>query len=77
MMEVVLPPGLKEKPHTHPAYVTYVLSGGKVRIHAAEGCARDSEFKTGAVFFSEQVKHWAEVTGDTTIRVLLVEIRRP
>ena len=77
MMEVVLPPGLKEKPHTHPAYVTYVLSGGKVRIHAADGSARDSEFKTGAVFFSERVNHWAEVTGDTTIRVLLVEIRRP
>jgi beta-alanine degradation protein BauB len=77
VMEVVLPPGLKEKPHTHPAYVTYVSSGGKVRIHAADGSARDSDLKTGAVFFSERVNHWAEVTGDTTIRVLLVEIRRP
>lgn len=75
VMEVVLPPGLKEKPHTHPAYVTYVVTGGKVRIHAADGTTRDSEFKAGAAFFSKQVTHWAEVTGSSTIRVLLVEIR--
>lgn len=77
VMEVVLPPGLKEKPHTHPPYVTYVVAGGKVRIHAADGTTRDSELKAGDAFFSNRVTHWAEVIGSSTIRVLLVEIRRP
>ncbi len=76
VMQVVLPAGLKEKQHTHPGYVTYVLSGGNVRIHAADGTARDSELKPGDAFFSNQVTHWAEVTGNSTVRVLLVEIRR-
>lgn len=76
VMEVVLPAGLKEKQHTHPGYVTYVASGGKVRIHAADGTTRDSDLKAGDAFFSNQVTHWAEVTGSSTIRVLLVEIRR-
>ncbi len=77
VMEVVLPPGLKEKPHTHPPYVTYVVTGGRVRIHAADGTTRDSELKAGDAFFSNRVTHWAEVIGSSTIRVLLVEIRRP
>ena len=33
VMEAVLEPGFKEKIHAHPAYVMYVLSGGKVRLH--------------------------------------------
>ena len=75
VMEAVLEPGFREKLHAHPAYVMYVLSGGKVRLHYTNGQTRDSEFKEGAVFYSEPVTHWAENTGTTTIRVLLVEIR--
>ena len=74
-MEAVLPPGYREKMHTHPGYVTYVLDGGRVRLHMADGTTRDSEFKTGNVFYSDPIKHWAENTGTTTIRVLLVELR--
>lgn len=74
-MEAALPPGYREKMHTHPGYVTYVLDGGRVRLHMADGSTRDSEFKTGNVFYSDPIKHWAENTGATTIRVLLVELR--
>ena len=75
MMEVIIPVDFKEKVHTHPAYVTYVLDGGQIRIHANGEAARDSELKPGATFFSERVTHWAENTGTSAIRVLLVEIR--
>ena len=76
VMEAVLEPGFKEKVHAHPGYVMYVLSGGKVRLHYPDGTSRDSEFKDGAVFYSEPVIHWAENTGTTTIRVMLVELKR-
>ena len=75
VMEATLPPGYREKTHTHPGYVTYVLDGGRVRLHMADGRTRDSEFKKGNVFYSDPITHWAENTGTTTIRVLLVELR--
>ena len=76
VMEAVLPPGFKEVQHTHPPYVMYIVGGGKVRLHSADGRWRDSEFKTGDVFFSDGITHWAENTGTSTIKVLLVEIRK-
>jgi quercetin dioxygenase-like cupin family protein len=42
VFEATLQPGDKEQPHSHPAYVTYVLTGGKVRIHLAEGATRET-----------------------------------
>jgi quercetin dioxygenase-like cupin family protein len=75
VMEAVIPPGYREKQHTHPPYVMYILNGGNVRMHIADGTTRDAELKTGDMLFSEKVTHWAENTGSSTIRVLLVEIR--
>ena len=76
VMEAVLPPGFKEKLHTHPGYVMYILDGGTVRLHSTDRPTRNSEFKTGNVFYSDPITHWAENTGTTTIRVMLVELRR-
>lgn len=76
VMEAVLTPGFKEKQHTHPPYALYILSGGSVRIHFPDGTTRDAEFKTGEARFSDKVTHWAENTGTSTIRIILVELRR-
>ncbi len=75
VMEATLPPGFRETIHAHPGYVMYILDGGTVRLHMADGRTRDSEFRGGNVFFSDPIRHWAENTGTTTIRVLLVELR--
>ena len=75
VMEAVLPPGYKEKLHTHPPYAMYILNGGTVRMHFADGTTRDVMFNTGEARFSDKVSHWAENTGTSTIRVLLVELR--
>jgi quercetin dioxygenase-like cupin family protein len=75
VMEAVIPPGHKEKQHTHPPYAMYIIDGGSVRMHFADGTARDVTFKTGEARFSDKVTHWAENIGTSTIRVLLVEIR--
>ena len=76
VLEATLKPGDKEQTHSHPAYVIYVIAGGKFRNHAQDGTVTDGEFKTGDVIYREPVTHWAENTGDTTIRLELVELRK-
>ena len=75
VLEATLKPGDKEQTHSHPAYVIYVVAGGKFRNHAQDGTVTDGEFKTGDVIYRESVTHWAENTGDTTIRLELVELK--
>lgn len=75
VLEATLKPGDKEKTHSHPAYVIYVIAGGKFRNHAEDGTVTDGEFKTGDVIYREPVTHWAENIGDTTIRLELVELK--
>jgi len=75
VLEATIKPGDKEKTHSHPAYVIYVIAGGKFRNHAADGTVTDGEFKTGDVIYRDPVTHWAENSGDTTIRLVLVELK--
>lgn len=75
VLEATLKPGDKEKTHSHPAYVIYVIEGGRVRTHGTDGSAAEADFKTGDVIYREAVTHWAENIGKTTIRLELVELK--
>ena len=75
VLEATLAPGAKEKMHSHPAYVIYVIAGGKVRTHGADGTVTEANFQTGDVIYREPITHWAENIGDTTIRLELVELK--
>ena len=75
VLEATIKPGDKEQTHSHPAYVIYVIAGGKFRNHATDGTVTDGEFKTGDVIFRDSVTHWAENIGATTIRLVLVELK--
>ena len=75
VLEATLKPRDKEETHSHPAYVIYVIAGGKVRMHAVDGTVTEAEFKTGDVLYREAVTHWAENIGKTTIRLELVELK--
>jgi quercetin dioxygenase-like cupin family protein len=76
VLEATLKPGDKEQTHSHPAYVIYVIEGGKFRNHATDGTTTDGEFKTGGVIYRDAVTHSAENIGDTTIRLVLVELKK-
>ena len=76
VLEATLKPGDKEQTHSHPAYIIYVIEGGKFRNHAADGTVTDGEFKTGDVIYRDAVTHSAENIGDTTIRLVLVELKK-
>ena len=75
VLEATLKPGDKEKTHSHPAYVTYVIAGGKFRNHAADGTVTEGEFRTGDVVYRDSLTHSAENIGNTTIRLELVELK--
>jgi quercetin dioxygenase-like cupin family protein len=75
VLEATLKPGDKEKTHSHPAYVIYVIQGGKTRSHAVDGTVTEAEFKTGDVIYRDPLTHWAENVGDTTIKLILVELK--
>src|SRR3954453_16740032 len=75
VLEATLKPGDKEKTHSHPPYVIYVIEGGKVRTHGVDGSVTEADFETGDVIYREAVTHWAENVGTTTIRLELVELK--
>ena len=76
VLEAELPPGTKEEVHSHPAYVIYVQTGGKVRNYAADGKTTESELKSGDVLFREPLTHAAENIGNTTMHFILVELKQ-
>jgi quercetin dioxygenase-like cupin family protein len=76
VLDVTLKPGEKEKTHSHPAYVVYIIEGGKVRNHASDGTVAEVEFKAGDVVYRDPLTHWAENIGNTTIRLVLVELKK-
>jgi quercetin dioxygenase-like cupin family protein len=76
VMEATLEPGAKEQMHSHPAYVIYVVAGGKVRNHAADGTINEVDYQPGNTYYREPLTHWAENIGTTTVRLVLVELKR-
>src|SRR5436309_10336813 len=57
VLEAELPPGIKEEVHSHPAYVIYVLAGGKYRNYAADGKITEGELRTGDVLYRDPLTH--------------------
>jgi quercetin dioxygenase-like cupin family protein len=77
VLEAELPPGTKEQVHSHPAYVIYVMAGGKFRNYAAHGKVTEGELKTGDVLYREPLTHASENIGTTTTHLILVELKTP
>jgi quercetin dioxygenase-like cupin family protein len=75
VIDGVLRPGDKERMHSHPAFVTYVIAGGRIRNHFADGKVAEAELKTGDVLYREPQTHWVENIGTTTIQFLLIELK--
>ena len=75
VLEANLPPGVKEEVHSHPAYVIYVLEGGRYRNYASNGKVTEGELKAGEVLFREPLTHAAENIGDKPLHMILVELK--
>jgi len=76
VLESTLRPGDREKMHSHPPYVVYVIKGGTIRNHFPDGKTVDTELKAGDVIYREPVTHWGENIGATEIYEIMVELKR-
>ena len=67
------PPGAMHVCHSHPSYISYVLSGGKAQVQDEKG-TRQVEVRTGSYADVPPVP-WHEVTntGETTLQFLNIE----
>ena len=75
VMEVTFAPGAKIEKHSHPDHMAYALSGGMLKIHKGDGTTQEADLKTGDVLWIPAEAHWAENTGQTTVRLLVVELK--
>ena len=75
ILEAVLPPGVQEMLHSHPACVMYVIEGGKVRNHLANGKVRRIRAGHGPDPLPGADDALGENVGTTTIRLILVELK--
>jgi quercetin dioxygenase-like cupin family protein len=75
VLEATLPPGVKEQVHSHPAYVIYVLEGGRYRNYAADGKITEGTFNTGDVIYRDPLTHAAENISDKPMHLILVELK--
>ncbi|MGH9442699.1 MAG: cupin domain-containing protein [Thermoanaerobaculia bacterium] len=77
VIEGTLQPGDKEQMHEHPnPFVTYILSGGRIRNHFADGKVVEAELATGDALYREPQTHWAENIGTTPIHFIVVELKK-
>ena len=74
-IEGILHPGDREQLHSHPAFVTYVIAGGKIRNHFSDGKVVEAELKTGDVLWRDPQTHWIENIGTTTLHFILLELK--
>ena len=76
VIEYSLRPGEKDNPHTHPAKTSYVISGGTFRVYPENEEPFDYVEVQGMTEWSDKTsKHYVENIGNTTITILLTEIK--
>lgn len=68
--------GVKIPQHSHPAYISYSLSGaGKTKFTSADGKTTEQTAKTGQATWHEPETHASEYVGTGATHVLLIELK--
>jgi beta-alanine degradation protein BauB len=75
VLKVVFKPGDVAKMHHHPDHVVYALSGGKMSLTSG-GKTQEMEIKAGSVMFLGAQDHEAKNIGDSTLDLLVVELKK-
>ena len=76
VIEYQIAPGEQDNWHTHPAKVSYVVSGGSLRITTEEGESFVVEEVTGSTtWFGAVGRHYGENVGTTPVRIVFMEIK--
>ena len=75
VLNVTFEPGDKAVMHHHPDHVVYVLKGGKAKL-TSQGKTDILDLKTGEAIFLKAQSHEAENVGQTTLDLLVVELKK-
>ena len=76
VLEYTLQPGKRDLWHTHPPKVSYVVTGGSLRITTEDGKSFLFEDVAGTATWTGTVgRHFVENVGKTPVRVVLVEVK--
>lgn len=76
VLEYTLNPGEKDTPHTHPAKSSYVVTGGKIKVYLENGETIIVDEVAGTASWMGYVgKHYVENIGNTTIKIILTEVK--
>ena len=73
VLEVRMKPGESTTIHSHPDYVVYLLSGGKVRFTSPSGESAEVELPAGASMWRKAEEHATENIGTTEVHALFFE----
>lgn len=74
VLEVQFKAGEKLPMHSHPNYVVYAMSAGKLKTTLADGKVVDTEDKAGEARWGEAVTHTNEALTD--VHVLVIELKQ-
>jgi quercetin dioxygenase-like cupin family protein len=75
VLQVVFKPGDAAKMHHHPEHVVYALKGGKLSL-TSKGKTQEMDIKPGSVMFLEEQDHEAKNVGNTTLDLLVIELKK-
>ena len=73
VLDVRMKPGESTTIHSHPDYVVYVLSGGKVRFTSPSGESAEVELPAGASMWRKAEEHATDNIGTTEVHALFFE----
>ena len=73
VLEVRMKPGESTSIHSHPDYVVYLLSGGKVRFTSPSGESAEVELPAGASQWRKAEEHATDNIGTTEVHALFFE----
>jgi beta-alanine degradation protein BauB len=75
VLEVTFKPNEVAKMHHHPYHVVYALKGGKMSLTSG-GKSQEMEVKAGQVMFLDAQDHEAKNVGDSTLDLLVMELKK-
>jgi len=75
LLEVRMKPGDESAMHSHPDYLLYALSGGKVKLTAGSGESGEVEIAAGDAMWRAAEEHSALNTGTTELVAMFFELK--
>ena len=77
VLQIESAPGESTPLHSHPNYVLYALTDGKLQVTDKDKPATVLEFKAGDALYFPAVTHIAKNAGTATAKMVLIELKTP